>query len=47
MSRCGFLDVFANSPTKRRDKSIEDRGANGIFPQLGIEEIFAFDIIWN
>ena len=45
MSRRGFLDFFADGFAEGCDESIEDRGADGILPHLGIEKVFAFDIV--
>ena len=44
MSGCGFLHVFADAIAERCDESIEDCCADGIFPQLRVKEVFAFDV---
>ena len=45
MSRCGSFDFFVDSLAERCDESIEERGTDGIVPQLAVKEIFAFDIV--
>lgn len=45
MSRCSFPNFFLDPFAKRCDESIEDRRADGILPQLGVEEVFTFDIV--
>ena len=45
MRRCGSLDFFVDPSAERCDESIKDRCADGVFPQLGIKEIFAFDVV--
>ena len=45
MSRRGFLDFLVDGFAEGCDESIEDRGADGIFPHFGIEKVFAFDVV--
>ena len=45
MSGCGFLHVLADPTAERRDESIEDCGAGGIFPYLRVKEVFAFNVV--
>ena len=45
MSRCSFLDFFVDSPAEGCDERIEDSGADGILPHLGIEKVFALDVV--
>ena len=45
MSRCGFLDFFVDGFAEGCDESIEDWGADRILPHLGIEKVFAFDVV--
>ena len=44
MRGCHFLHIFADLIAERRDESIEDCCADGIFPQLTVKEVFAFDV---
>ena len=45
MSRSGSFDFFVDSLAERCDESIEDRGTDGILPQLAVKERFTFDIV--